>query len=94
MLQKIYEMYAGDFEIWALNFRDSPETIEAYVTENGLTFTIWSDEKGEVFYTNNFNTTPTTLFINSDGVVEFIQEGIISEEAFIKKLEAFEFIQK
>jgi thiol-disulfide isomerase/thioredoxin len=94
MLQKTYEMYKGDFEIWALNFRDSPEVIKQYVVENGLTFTIWPDEKGEVFYGNNINTTPTTLFINSDGVVEFIKEGIISEEAFIKTLEELEFIQK
>ncbi len=94
MLQKTYEMYAGDFEIWALNFRDVPERIEQYVAENGLTFTIWPDAQGEVFYSNNIGTTPTTLFINRDGVVDLIQEGIIAEEQFIELLEKLEFIQK
>lgn len=94
MLQDVYEKYSADFEIWALNFRDSPEVIRQYVADKGLTFPIWPDEKGEVFYSNNFRTTPTTIFINRDGVVESIQEGIIAEEAFIAKLEALEFIQK
>lgn len=49
MLQDVYEKHSEDFEIWALNFRDSPEVIRQYVAENGLTFLIWPDEKGEVF---------------------------------------------
>ena len=94
MLQDVYEKYSEDIEVWALNFRDSPEVIRQYAAENGLTLIVWPDEKGEVFYANNFNTTPTTLFINSGGVVETIQEGILTKEAFIKKLETLEFIQK
>jgi thiol-disulfide isomerase/thioredoxin len=66
-LQKYYEKYSPELVVWALNYQDSPETIQEYIKENGLTFPIWLDPEGVITIGNGIDQWPSTLFIDREG---------------------------
>ncbi len=53
--------------ILAVNFRESPKQVKAFLKEHQLTFTTLLDPKGKVFELYQASSLPTTTFVNKNG---------------------------
>ncbi len=55
--------------ILAVNYREGPEKIQAFLKQHDLTFTALVDEKAEVFELYKAWSLPTTYLVNRDGEI-------------------------
>lgn len=73
VLQEFYKNWKGEeFALLAVNWKQTPEEVQKFVTDRELTFTVLLDEQGEVAakYRVSPSTYPVTFFINSDGIIK------------------------
>lgn len=71
-----------------MTFSDSVSDVEAFVKKFGVAFPILLDETGEV--TNELykvQGTPTSYFINREGVITYRHVGAMTDEFIAKRLE-------
>ncbi|WP_456275370.1 TlpA family protein disulfide reductase [Bacillus sp. AK128] len=72
-IQEFFESHP-DIVVLAVDLRNtekSDEAVEEYIVENGYTFPVLLDRKGQVGETYKVLTLPTSFFINSKGEVQF-----------------------
>lgn len=82
-MQRIYEDYRREgLIILGINNQESGNVVKEFSDEFGLTFPLLLDSNGkvsELYLVRNF---PTTLFIDSNGVINSIQIGSMDYERF------------
>jgi thiol-disulfide isomerase/thioredoxin len=62
-----------------INFEEDAETIRQYLAENGLSLPVFQDSGGEVAQILDITYLPTTLFVDSTGVIRSRNEGPLSQ---------------
>ncbi|MGD6858264.1 TlpA disulfide reductase family protein [Bacillus infantis] len=87
-MQELYEEKAiGDFEILAVNMtfieKNKGDEMD-FVKDNGLTFPIPLDVKGQVMGEYEIMAYPTSFFIDSDGIIRSRVMGAVDKD-FIEK---------
>jgi len=67
-MEKLHGEFGGNgLVILAVNFRESPERVKAFLNEQQLTFTTLLDPKGKVFELYQAWSLPTTTIVNKKG---------------------------
>ncbi len=80
-LENVAQQTAGQIEVIAVNVVDSAENVQSFFGEYEPTMTVALDENSEVFvnYCQNFGNSrtfiPFTLFIDSEGLVQYQRIG-------------------
>ena len=62
-----------------INFEEDEKTIRGYLTENRLSLPIFQDTSGKAAEQLNITYLPTTLFVDSTGVIRSRNEGSLSQ---------------
>ena len=62
-----------------INFEEDEETIRRYLAENGLSLPVFQDSSGDVTQILDITYLPTTLFVDSAGVIRSRNEGALSQ---------------
>lgn len=83
--QKAYEAYGEDIQFMMVNMtdgsRETKETAEAYIEEQGYTFPVYYDVDQEAAYGFYVSSLPATYFIDENGMVIAAGRGMLDEEA-------------
>lgn len=74
-LQTAAERYDGRVVILGVDQGETPDTVQPYVDELGLTFAIPMDEDMQVGARYNVRGLPTTYFVDADGVIRHVWLG-------------------
>ena len=74
-IQKAAEHLSDQVVFAAVDQGEEAATVQSYVDEMGLTFTIPMDDGGEVGYVYNVKGLPTTFFIDRNGVIQSLWMG-------------------
>ncbi|MEZ4662144.1 MAG: TlpA disulfide reductase family protein [Caldilineaceae bacterium] len=86
-LQAASEHYAGYVEIIGVDQMEDAATVQAFVDELGLTFTIPLDADGAVGQQYNVRGLPTTFFIDRRGVIQQIWTGEMNRITLVEGIE-------
>jgi peroxiredoxin len=89
IIQAFYEKWTGEeLILLAINWKQTPEEVQKFITDRGLTFTVLLDEKGEVAakYRVSPSTNPTTFFINSNGIIKERRDAPLRNEIQIESI--------
>ncbi len=78
--QEIYESYASEIEVLAVNNQESVDKVIPFVEELGLTYEIMMDNDGSVATQYQVLGFPTTYFIDPNGIIKFLHVGVLTEE--------------
>ncbi|MCY8669806.1 thiol-disulfide oxidoreductase ResA [Bacillus haynesii] len=80
-IQDAYEQYKDKkFEIVAVNVQESDVSVKSFINNIGISFPIALDKTGEVYRSWNIFNLPSSIFINSEGIIERKYEGEISRK--------------
>ena len=80
-LQAAYEALANDdFVILGVNVEESPEKVNSWTQENGITFPIAISDDGTINPILALHRMPTTWFIDADGILRGKVEGQMSAQ--------------
>lgn len=74
-LQAAAERFEGEVHFVAVNQAEPPATVQEFVDEFGLTFTIPMDEEQTVADQYNVSGLPTTYFVDRHGVIQRVWLG-------------------
>lgn len=67
-MEKLYQEFKGDgLEIVAVNFMEGEKAIEPFIKENGFTFPVLLDKKGEIAQSYGVHALPVTFLIRRNG---------------------------
>jgi len=84
-LQEVYdEWQVMGLVLLAVDIRESSSTVEAFMQNEGLTFTVLLDSEGKVGGQYNIRTIPTTFFIDLNGVIQEVRLGAFQGKAEIE----------
>ena len=72
-------------EILVVNVQESSAVARDFMEENGLSFPVLLDMTGGVARMYNIRSIPTTLFIDEDGIIQYIDVGSFSSKADIEQ---------
>jgi thiol-disulfide isomerase/thioredoxin len=85
-LESVAQQSEGELEVIAVNMRDSASRIQTFFGDYEPTMTIAVDENREAFrdyclaYNNTGGYIPFTLFVDSEGVVQYVKTGAFASE--------------
>lgn len=80
--EKLHKEYGDEVAILAVNCMEDKDTVDQFISDNGYTFPIAYDEKGEaVVEKYPFDGIPYTLVIGKDGIVQDIYMGALDADA-------------
>lgn len=83
-----YQKYKDQgLEILAVNVGESDLKVQRYIERKGLTFPVLIDNNKSVINAFHINPLPTTILINSEGKIEKIITGEMSEESIKQYME-------
>ena len=74
------------FVILAVNSVDDAPTAQQFVQQYGITYTPVLDDNQRVATLYNVNATPTSYFIDRQGIIRFVQVGPIDETTLQQKV--------
>lgn len=74
------------FVILAVNSVDDAPTAQQFVQQYGITYTPVLDDNQRVATLYNLNATPTSYFIDRQGIIRFVQVGPIDEATLQQKV--------
>ena len=78
----LYDEYRDSgFETLAVNVHESPAQVHGFAEQLGINFPILMDTNGQVAAAYFVRGIPMTFFLDGDGVIRFIHQGTLSEEA-------------
>lgn len=83
--QKAYETYGEDIQFVMVNLtdgsRETKESAEKFIEEQGYTFPIYYDVNMEAAYAYYVNAVPATYFINTEGEIVAAGRGMLDAES-------------
>lgn len=85
--QKVYEKSHPDMKILAVNVGETPEQVQPFIEELGLTFDILLDAESEVSELYNVLGYPTSLVIGRDGNIVAYHVGYLNSTQLTQYLE-------
>ncbi len=69
-MEKLWQNFKeNEFVILAVDLREGKEEVESFMKENGLTFPVLLDSRGQVGSIYGVRAIPTTYFIDSGGII-------------------------
>lgn len=80
--------YNGQVAILGVNDGESLSTVSPFVTEFGMTYPVLLDSDSEVTIRYRVSALPTTIFIDSDGIIQEVFPGIINQAVLESRIEA------
>jgi thiol-disulfide isomerase/thioredoxin len=86
-LENVAQQNEGELKIIAINMRDSASQIQNFFGDYRPTMIIALDKNGEAFadyclaYNNTRGAIPFTLFVDSEGIVQYAKIGAFQSEA-------------
>ncbi|MGB3101952.1 MAG: thiol-disulfide oxidoreductase ResA [Psychrobacillus psychrotolerans] len=88
LMDKQYQVYKDKgVQILAVNIAESDFVVQQYIDQRDLTFPVLIDKTKSVMESFNINPLPTTFLINSEGQIEKIITGEMTEEDIKKYME-------
>ncbi len=88
---KAYAEYGQDVQFLMMNVtdgvRDTVTSAQKFQTENGYTFPVYFDTKGEGARAYSLMSIPLTVLINADGQIVYQHIGAMTEEELFSTLE-------
>ena len=64
--------------VLAVNAQEPAATVRSFIEQRSFTFPVLLDEKGEIVQQYRIRSFPTSLIIDREGVIHYIQTGMIS----------------
>lgn len=89
-IQRFYarQQAAGkNFILLGINLIDDAQTAQEYAREKGMTYNILLDEQQRVATLYNLRGTPTSFFIDRQGIIHSIVVGPIDDNTLLQKVE-------
>jgi cytochrome c biogenesis protein CcmG/thiol:disulfide interchange protein DsbE len=84
-INALYEDYKADgFVVLAVNSQEDAVIVQQFIAEQGFTFPVVLDSRGEVMNQYQVRGLPTTFIIGRDGQIQHTQSGAISYEQLEK----------
>ena len=88
-MTRLYEDYKNQgVQVLAINFAQSDFEVKKYVNNMGMTFPVAIDKTKSVFTAYNINPLPTSILVNTEGKVEKIITGEMTEAQIKSHLES------
>ncbi|MBU0905911.1 MAG: thiol-disulfide oxidoreductase ResA [Firmicutes bacterium] len=88
LMDNQYQVYKDKgVQILAVNIAESDFVVQQYIDQRDLTFPVLIDKTKSVMHSYNINPLPTTFLINSEGQIEKIITGEMTEEDIKKYME-------
>ncbi|MDE2635104.1 MAG: TlpA disulfide reductase family protein [Chloroflexota bacterium] len=88
-LQALYEIYANDLRILAVNVGESVDDVRDWAARLGLKFDILLDARGDVSTLYQVRGLPTTFVLDEDHVVRSVHYGPVRLESLQRDLARF-----
>ena len=83
-LEKTWKTFKDqDVVLIGINLQESPREIQKFIDENSITYPVVIDKEAETVFKYGVRIVPTTIFINKDGLVVYVYEGLLNEEQLI-----------
>jgi DsbE subfamily thiol:disulfide oxidoreductase len=79
LLQRVHETYGDRLVVLAVNAGDTRETAVNFLESNGLSFEALLDSENKVDSQYRVRGLPTTFFIDSQGIIQFMHVGALQE---------------
>ncbi len=79
-IQKYYNRYEGEFDVLAVNADEPAGPVRSFVDDMGLTFDILLDPGGEIQLLYQIRGYPTSLFVDTDGIIRAQHIGLLTED--------------
>ncbi len=80
-LQDFYERYRDQVRIVGINWSEDPARIETFLQDKGVTYPNLIDRQGKAVVSYRITGTPTSFFLDGDGVVRGVWLGPITTES-------------
>ena len=87
-IQERADQYPSDLAVLAINFDESPDQVQSYISELDLRFAVLLDPGAKVQDLYRVRGYPTTIFVDEAGIVRFQHIGILSEDQLDGYLQA------
>jgi thiol-disulfide isomerase/thioredoxin len=87
-LQKYYEKYEDKFEVLAINSGESEWDVQQFVDDIGVTFPVLLDPQSKIALQYKVQGYPTTYILSSDGIIQAVHIGMLSEKNIEKYLDS------
>ncbi|MDE5967386.1 MAG: TlpA family protein disulfide reductase [Lachnospiraceae bacterium] len=78
--EKLYTEYGDKISILAVNCMEDAQTVDRFISDNGYTFPIAYDEKGDILTKYPSDGIPYTLVIDGNGMIKNIYLGALDAE--------------
>ncbi len=69
-----------------MSIQESKTAVENFIAQYGLTYPFLLDTTGDASRSYNVYTTPTTYFVNPDGIITDILPGVMSQRWIDQKM--------
>lgn len=86
-LNKIYTENE-DIVVLAVNVMEDEQTVKKYIEEGGYEFEVVLDTEGKIASDYLVNGLPNSYFVDKDGILQFIEMGMISNEKLVNVVDA------
>lgn len=87
-LQRLYERFQTDgLVIIGLAVKDTPEAVDAFVLDHGITFHVALDDAFEITRSYGIIGQPTTLLIGKDGIIQRTFHSVITADILTPLIE-------
>ena len=93
MFQEYQDRYESDMVVLGINQQESPDDVQKFVGELGLTYEMLLDRDAQVSSLYGVIGLPVTSFIDSQGILRYHHIGIMTEEQFSRYLMTLGVIQ-
>ena len=79
LLQQYYSKHQNDYNMLAVNAAEPPAQVQAFIQQQGFTFTVVLDPQQAIVSKYRIQGFPTTFFIDADGVIRYMHVGMLDE---------------
>lgn len=87
-IQKAYDEYQDEgLVVLGINVGEDEQTVASFVRELDITFPVLFDRDGRVWHSWRMRGLPTTVFVDSEGVVRIIHVGMIEYQDIVDYVE-------
>lgn len=73
-----------------MSVQESNKAVENFIAQYGLNYPFLLDESGDASRSYNVYTTPTTYFVNPDGVITDILPGFMNQQWIDRQMSALQ----
>jgi thiol-disulfide isomerase/thioredoxin len=86
LIQKYYRKYSPDLVVLAVNNDEPPGDVQAFIDQMKLTFPVLLDPGVQVENQYRIRAFPTSLFIDTEGLIRYEHIGILNEQQLVQYL--------